>query len=171
MCTERSREEMPSLPVLPDTAEEAKCMFMEMCQVCKSWGSIPALAQMSSTFGYVLSKLYKDGEGAIKNIFQPSSGPSQMNPPSVANSGKATEMIGRNTEEGLKNDRLTGLGVRCQGCGVAEAAPGTKLSKCARCRRVHFCGPRCQKMAWSEHRQNCRAPKKKIGGGNDMVME
>mmetsp|Transcript_26617 Transcript_26617/g.86160 ORF Transcript_26617/g.86160 Transcript_26617/m.86160 type:complete len:99 (+) Transcript_26617:623-919(+) len=39
--------------------------------------------------------------------------------------------------------------VLCQRCNLVAKA------RCGGCRRVHYCGPRCQKKDWPAHRLHC----------------
>ena len=44
---------------------------------------------------------------------------------------------------------------QCGHCGK-QAAPTTKLSICARCKSVKYCGAACQKAAWPRHKGVCQ---------------
>jgi hypothetical protein len=43
---------------------------------------------------------------------------------------------------------------RCAGCGGANA-----VMRCARCKAVFYCSPKCQRSDWSQHRRHCKATK------------
>ena len=49
---------------------------------------------------------------------------------------------------------LTGLaGLRhCEACGKS----GCRLFACTKCKRVRYCGPGCQRVAWPQHKSHCR---------------
>lgn len=46
----------------------------------------------------------------------------------------------------------------CHNCGVSSntLAPGEKLRKCARCKRVRYCSKECQEADHSQHKEQCR---------------
>jgi MYND finger len=49
---------------------------------------------------------------------------------------------------------------RCAHCSRTSseaAAAGEKLMRCARCRRVFYCGKVCQQASWPAHRADCKA--------------
>ncbi|RKO88320.1 hypothetical protein BDK51DRAFT_38949 [Blyttiomyces helicus] len=47
--------------------------------------------------------------------------------------------------------------VHGRSCDKCRTSYGT-LKHCARCKRVKYCSPACQKDAWSQHRASCRPP-------------
>lgn len=49
---------------------------------------------------------------------------------------------------------------RARACNACGAAPdgGAGLRNCARCRRVCYCGPTCQKADWPAHKPVCVPP-------------
>lgn len=55
-----------------------------------------------------------------------------------------------------ENSKLIRPSLLCCYCKI-EAK---KLMKCARCRKVFYCGRECQKKDWKEHKKFCKKPKK-----------
>lgn len=52
-------------------------------------------------------------------------------------------------------------------CSYCEAwGIGVKLSKCANCMEVSYCGPICQKKDWGKHKTACREAQARRSGGN-----
>ena len=47
-------------------------------------------------------------------------------------------------------------GVRCNRC-FAKAASTSKLLRCSRCRRFHYCTKACQRADWKKHKEECTA--------------
>lgn len=45
----------------------------------------------------------------------------------------------------------------CDGCGVRSTPGGATLKVCSACDSVAYCGADCQKRAWKEHKQLCKA--------------
>ena len=45
----------------------------------------------------------------------------------------------------------------CDGCGVRGTPGGAALRVCSACDSVAYCGAACQKRAWKEHKQLCKA--------------
>jgi len=58
----------------------------------------------------------------------------------------------------LKEDIvLNGINLRtCDYCVAKEGPDGKRLLRCGHCRRVCYCGPVCQRMAWPSHQSTCR---------------
>lgn len=44
------------------------------------------------------------------------------------------------------------------GCNKVEGRDIEKVSTCARCKMTFYCGPTCQKLHWSTHKQVCGTP-------------
>lgn len=44
----------------------------------------------------------------------------------------------------------------CAACGVAEEELGRKLSICTGCRRARYCGRKCHRGHWKEHKEACQ---------------
>jgi hypothetical protein len=43
----------------------------------------------------------------------------------------------------------------CAACGARAGQPGVRLQVCSRCKRVHYCGPQCQRAHWRAHKADC----------------
>ena len=46
---------------------------------------------------------------------------------------------------------------KCFECGKNGADAGTELKKCAKCRKVAYCGRACQVKSWPTHKKSCKA--------------
>ena len=51
----------------------------------------------------------------------------------------------------------------CAGCGMARKEGGSELMKCAKCKEASYCGKKCQKGEWAEHKKECKKGSKKGG--------
>ncbi|KAK4616208.1 hypothetical protein CLAFUW4_10641 [Fulvia fulva] len=48
----------------------------------------------------------------------------------------------------------------CGGCGMARKEDGGELMKCAKCSKAVYCGRKCQKGEWREHKTVCKEEEK-----------
>mmetsp|Transcript_11949 Transcript_11949/g.17145 ORF Transcript_11949/g.17145 Transcript_11949/m.17145 type:complete len:154 (-) Transcript_11949:650-1111(-) len=63
--------------------------------------------------------------------------------------------------------QVVGDMMSCASCGVAEADHKHKLKKCTACNLVRYCGVKCQKEHWQEHKREC---KKRAAELHDEVL-
>ena len=45
----------------------------------------------------------------------------------------------------------------CVGCGAKTGEDGGELKRCTGCKKTMYCGKKCQKKDWKEHKLICKS--------------
>jgi hypothetical protein len=113
-------------------------------------------------------KLYDMMDDCVKREFDAESDAEEMKKPmmvlytlvaaicqeeSLASLSQANDRHMRHLQEDIV---FNGTNLKsCDFCGHPNGQDRKRLLRCARCRRVCYCGPQCQRKAWFEHKPFC----------------